>query len=64
MRLDQNYNPLTSNRYNDSLDEIVDVVGEAKALGQISDQEVKLLLQLAMKKQATTAIQNFMSFQF
>lgn len=66
MKLDRNYNIETahSDIYSDSFDKIVDLVAQAKEEGKITNEEVKLILSLAIKRQNQEEIKSFFSFLF
>lgn len=66
MKLDKYYN-LKDNEvsmYNDSFDEIVDLVADAKEKGHISNDEAKLILQIAFRRQNKQEIQEFFNALF
>lgn len=62
MKMDQYYNiESDADKYSDSFDEIVDLVVQAKEAKKIDEQQARLLLNLAAKKQNQREIKSFFS---
>ena len=66
MKLDCNYNikSADNNIYSDSFDEIVDLIVQAKEKGKLNDEEARLLLSFAIKKQNKKEIKGFFDLFF
>ncbi len=63
MKMDQYYNiESDADKYSDSFDEIIDLVVQAKEAKKIDEQQARLLLNLAVKKQNQREIKSFFGF--
>ena len=66
MKLNSNYSIKSSsaNVYSDNFNEIVDLLVEAKENGKITEEEMNLLLRIALKKETKREIKDFFDLFF